>query len=548
MSDQNFTAIEAVTRRSLRQGVAVMWRFITGLPSVRYTVLPVLCFMLLASAIPPFFLWLIGQFYSCDLQTSRTHGCSVQILDLFSINVTFQFLGIIALCAALARFSCWVFFEIPGQWSAQALHTRLIAGLARTRTTYFDQHPSGRIINRITSDFGSLRDSGLIAVGDSMNAMIDVACIMVLVTLAHPVGTILALPTLCLFFYTQYYLSLMAQHARAMKGARMGEVIHRLTDLIDGGAIFERYGQLEKLQQRLGRAVRRMLEMSVFKENLDAWGRFWMTAITTSYLFTGFVFVTVAMHQESISIALGAVIMTALMQLAPSFGWLAYSTGELNESVAHAQRVFEIVDLPDEVSQERRDARVVDTARLPTEPLAIEFRNFAMSYRQDTTPIFTDLSLTIPAGKSVGIVGRTGSGKTSLMQSLFRMVYVRGGQIAIGGTSIHDAPIDSVRALFGVVPQDPYLFEGTVRTNLDRDCTIAPERLQAVCARVGFPYPIDNEVHEGGKNFSVGERQLLCLARIMLHNHPYLIMDEPTSSVDTITDTKIQRWIMMDNG
>jgi ABC-type multidrug transport system fused ATPase/permease subunit len=165
-----------------------------------------------------------------------------------------------------------------------------------------------------------------------------------------------------------------------------------------------------------------------------------------------------------------------------------------------------------------------------------------MSYRPDLPLILDRLSLTVPVGRKVGIVGRTGAGKSSLMQSLFRMVYHQGGDIRIGGQSIFGLDIHCVRRQFGVVPQDPYLFSGTVRFNLLGDLTdVADDRLESILATVGLDVDLDATVLEGGKDYSVGERQLLCIARLILLDKQYILMDEPTSSLDRKTDEKIQR-------
>jgi ABC-type multidrug transport system fused ATPase/permease subunit len=167
-----------------------------------------------------------------------------------------------------------------------------------------------------------------------------------------------------------------------------------------------------------------------------------------------------------------------------------------------------------------------------------------MSYRKDTPLILDDLTLTIPAGIKVGIVGRTGAGKSSLMQALFRMVHHRHGDIAIGGESILGVDIHKVRHYFGVVPQDPYLFSGTIRFNLVGAMTDIPDdRLHAVMKTVGLDVNLDANVLEGGKDYSVGERQILCIARLILLDKSCILMDEPTSSLDRKTDEMIQNLI-----
>jgi ABC-type multidrug transport system fused ATPase/permease subunit len=127
-----------------------------------------------------------------------------------------------------------------------------------------------------------------------------------------------------------------------------------------------------------------------------------------------------------------------------------------------------------------------------------------------------------------------------MVQSLFRMVYVRGGDIRIGETSLLGIPVDQARALFAVVPQDPYLFEGTIRSNIDRLGEFSDEEVETALRTVRLSFPLEMQLREGGSNLSLGQRQLLCLARVILSKRPVVVMDEPTSGVDTITDAIMQ--------
>jgi ABC-type multidrug transport system fused ATPase/permease subunit len=251
--------------------------------------------------------------------------------------------------------------------------------------------------------------------------------------------------------------------------------------------------------------------------------------------------VALAVRNGSLSMIMGGAIITVILRLAPACGWLAWSVGLLIESVGVVKRAFEIIDLPRQESEEFASAPAPLTSHDPLPSRGeLRFVDYSMSYRPDSPPILQDVSLSIPAGCKVGVVGRTGSGKTSLIQSLFRMVYVRQGDILLGGTSLLRRDVRSVRGLFGVVPQDPYLFAGTLRSNLDPDGKFADERLVHALKIVGLDMCLDDTISEGGRNISVGERQLLCLVRVLAHDKPIIVLDEPTSSVDNITDTKIQ--------
>lgn len=223
-----------------------------------------------------------------------------------------------------------------------------------------------------------------------------------------------------------------------------------------------------------------------------------------------------------------------------------FATATVENSMVSVERIHNMTTISPEDLRTRHKDEVLIKTNWPMHG-CIEFQKYSTKYRPDTGIVLNSISVSIKSKEKIGIVGRTGSGKSSLVNSLFRVIEATSGRIVIDGVDIAEIGLDLLRQKLCVIPQDTALFQGKLRDNLDPFNQYSDEKIENVLKMIGFPDEYKNfaefEVKNNGSNFSAGQKQMICIARALLRQCKIIFLDEATASIDFKTDSAIQKII-----
>ncbi|CAF3686749.1 unnamed protein product [Rotaria sordida] len=434
--------------------------------------------------------------------------------------------------------------------AGRVLHNKMFRRLIRCPIAFFDTNPVGRILNRFTKDVATMDDQLPVDIYDFLNVLLGT---VVLVGMLNPWSFIPAVISLIGLLFVRYYYAPCSRDLRRLESITRSPVYSYLTSTIHGLKVIRSYHAEHMCSieffSHLDNNTRAY--HLIFMINRWAALRFDWVALSFIALVTILSMILRVTGYRYFSTADIAMTLSYSLSLMGLLQWAIRSSVDLETEMTSVERVLDYCSLDQEPP-----AQAPPNRRPPSNWPShgrIVFENVSMSHSSDNqwSLALRHLSMTIEAGEKVGIVGRTGAGKSSLIQTLFRMGTLVNGRIKIDNIDIATVGLDDVRRRISIIPQDPVLFMGTMRSNLDQfneysDAEIwrALEQVQLkTLVTDGMSNGLHSIVSEGGSNLSVGQKQLVCLARAILKMSKILVIDEATANVDNVTDELIQRAI-----
>jgi ATP-binding cassette subfamily C (CFTR/MRP) protein 1 len=436
-----------------------------------------------------------------------------------------------------------------------SLHDEVVDNLSRVPVTFYDENPTGRIVRRFSGDYSNLLVEIPNYVNDIFGCIAEIAWIFFLVALQAPLVCVSCMPCALVYFRIQSVFRPASREVQRLSKILETPVWSVFTESVAGYQTIRAYGRAEEFQRRLHALQNRYAYAFMTQNRMTRWlnVRLKMTSELFGLIVT--LFVVVALATGKLGTGVAGFLMSLSIGLDGTMQWLTRSFSMIDSTMVSLERILEYRNLPREREELKAAERSVSPQlelpaleRTPMRGVSVAFEGVSARYRSGLPVVLTDVSLTIPAGARVGIIGRTGAGKSTLFQALYQMLEIESGQVKVGGVDLRQHPLTQARALFTIVPQEPHLFSGTLRHNLDRldkhsDAELwrALEAVQlAGVVRTQWEGGLDFKLVERGGNVSLGQRQLLCFARALLMDAPVVLMDEPTASVDLETDAAIQ--------
>ncbi|KAJ2595812.1 hypothetical protein H4R99_005195 [Coemansia sp. RSA 1722] len=467
-------------------------------------------------------------------------------------NTTIYYLSIYGLLgilsAALSLLQSFLLWAKCTLRASTKLHDSLLGGVLRSPMSFFDVTPLGRILNRFSSDVRGCDESLPRSISLMVTSLVGVFSAAAVICFATPIMLALTIPLYFVYKYLQQRYLFCIREMRRLELANKSPIYSHYQETISGLSTIRAYGQqsrfIDQNEERLGRYARVYYAYLALIRWLTLRLKFIGNVVM---LFTA-VFSVFMLHWYGYGSA-GAVglSITYALDIISALSWSIRSYTEVENMMIQLERMVEYSHLPSEAPGIVDDRRPEET--WPSQGV-VEFRNYSARYRDNLDLALKDMSFHVLPKQKIGIVGRTGAGKSSMTLALFRIIEAAGGQILIDGEDISKLGLYDVRSRLSIIPQDPMLFKGTVRKNLDpfgdySDIEIwtaldHAHLAETIRAREGG---LDFEVAQGGENFSVGQRQLVCLARALLRRSKVLILDEATAAIDNQTDHVIQQAI-----
>ncbi|KAF9582928.1 hypothetical protein BGW38_010571 [Lunasporangiospora selenospora] len=454
------------------------------------------------------------------------------------------YLGWILFTSASLILALITFLLILARKASKSLHASIVNPLVRSPMSFFDVTSSGKIINRFAHDFSTIDvQLPFDLVFLSLNLMVNLMQIGFCIA-ATPYFLILMVPLFGCYYYLSAYYLISSREIKRLDSAARSPMYAHFGETLNGMATIRGFGDTDRFSTQATTLLDQSQQVFYLTSTTQQWLQVMMQLL--SGIVTTFVALMAVLQRNSASAGLFAIVLSEISGFTANIQTVMTSVCSLETTIVSVERVKEYSELTPEAPYEIPDSR---TDKSWPEHGQIEFQNYSTRYREGLDPVLRNVSLSICAGERIGIVGRTGAGKSSVNMALFRMIEATEGKILIDGVDTSTLGLQELRSRLTIIPQDPFLFGGTIRTNLDpfdqhqdADLWAALEAASLKQYVSSLPNGLQEQVDNGGENMSLGQRQLVNLARAMLNkNTKVLCLDEATAAIDIETDNAIQR-------
>jgi ATP-binding cassette, subfamily B, multidrug efflux pump len=481
--------------------------------------------------------YLVPGMHRAIAESQAWHGVLIISIVFFGVLV-FDF---------LAQYIQIRIMQRVGQQTMYDMRSAIFAHIQRLPMTYFDRNPVGRLVTRVTTDVDALNDLFAAGVVTMIN---DFFLLAVLAVWLFSIDRRLALDALAVLPFilvVTYFFRMFVRDANRRIRTAVASINSYLQEYISGMSVVQIFNREQKAREEFGRRNRD--NMLAWRDAILAFALFYPAVEILSIFAIALIYWSGGNRVLNNTLSLG--VLTAFTMYATRFFRPIQDLSEkfniLQSAMAASERIFKLLDEPAPA------VSPADAIRLDAPRGEIEFRNVWFSYSPKPQPaeddwVLRDVSFRVAPGQTVAIVGHTGAGKTTLISLLLRFYDVQRGQILLDGIDIRKINIQDLRRMFGIVLQDPFLFSGTIESNIRLGSPgIDRKKVESAAEEIGLgdflrslPEGVASSVNERGSTLSVGQRQLINFARAMAHNPRFLILDEATSSVDTKTEFQIR--------
>uniref|UniRef100_A0A6Q2YZ46 ABC-type glutathione-S-conjugate transporter n=1 Tax=Esox lucius TaxID=8010 RepID=A0A6Q2YZ46_ESOLU len=436
----------------------------------------------------------------------------------------------------IAIFGTTVAISVGGIIASRHLHMDLLKNVLHSPMSFFETTPSGNLLNRFAKEIDAIDcmiPDGLKMMLGYLFKLMEV-CIIVM--LATPFAMVVLLPLAILYAFVQSFYVATSCQLRRLESVSRSPIYTHFNETVQGASVIRAFGEQHRFIVQANKRVD-FNQTSYFPLNLEFVGNGVVLAAA----------ILSVMGKDTLSPGIVGLAVSHSLQVTGILSWIVRSWTDVENNIVSVERVKEYFDTPKEAAWK------VEGSSLPLawpQTGTIEFQDYGLQYRKGLDWALRGITLKIQEREKVGIVGRTGAGKSSLALGIFRILEAAKGEIYIDGVNIAEIGLHDLRSRITIIPQDPVLFSGSLRMNLDPFDAYTDEEIWTSLELAhlknfvsNLPDKLNYECSEGGENLSLGQRQLVCLARALLRKTKILVLDEATAAVDLETDTLIQSTI-----
>ncbi|KAK0497158.1 P-loop containing nucleoside triphosphate hydrolase protein [Armillaria luteobubalina] len=417
---------------------------------------------------------------------------------------------------------------------AKRLHDAMLESLMHAPLSFFELTPTGRILNLFSRDTYVVDQILARAIQNLCRTLAVCVFIVIVIGVSFPLFLLSVIPLG--YFYLQvmkYYLA-TSRELKRLDAVSRSPIFAWFSESLAGLSTIRAFNQGSLFIAANERRVDRNQICYLSSISVNRWLSVRLEAVGATIIFLVATLSMVALITTGVDAGLVGLVLSYALNATSSLNWVVRSASEVEQNIVSVERILHQSEV---------------TEPWPSKG-GVEFSHYSTRYRPELDPVLKDITMTIKPSEKIGVCGRTGAGKSSLLLALFRIIEPTEGTILIDGVDITKIGLHDLRSSISIVPQSPDLFEGTLRENIDpvgehvdADIWVALGQAHLKTYVESLPEGLDAPVREGGSSLSSGQRQLLCFARALLRKSKVLVLDEATSAVDLDTDQAIQEII-----